>query len=201
MIENTVKLDPMQVRQVRRGYRQVGELLPKAVNMAVPAAGRKTRVQVVRGIAENVNVKQGKLYQRGNRRRPVSDRVFTVAGMRGYRLTIDKGRIALGRFDAKQHWKSGAGGGRVRTRVSYRIRAGGGRERLTDAFVIEFSSGYRGVFRREGRSRLPLRELYGPSIPEVAEKDAAVRSELDEKAGERLLEEVESRLDFLLSRI
>lgn len=201
MIESSIKLDPRQVRQVRRGYDGVADALPKAINRAVPVAGRKARVRVVKALRANVNIAQNKLYQRGNRRRPVRDRVYTVGGLRGYRLTIDKGRIPLGRFAPKQHWKKGQTRGRVRTRVSYKVRADGGRQKIHDAFAVEFSSGYMGIFRRAGAARLPLQELYGPSVPEVAEKDSAVQRAMDAEAERDLVTEVESRLDFILSRV
>lgn len=200
MIEQSVQLDPRQVRQVRRGYRGAAEALPKAVNRAIPVVGRKSRVVVVKAIRANVNVPANKLYQRGNRQRPISDRSFKVGGMAGYRLTIDKGRLPLGRFQPRQHWKGGASGGRVRTRVSYKINADGGRQKLYDAFALEFTSGYIGVFRRQGDPRLPLQELYGPSIPEVAENDSKVQRQVEVQAGEDLVTETESRLDFILSR-
>lgn len=200
MIENTIKIDPRQVRQVRRGYRGVQEALPKAMNRAVPAAGRKARVRVVRALRQNVNIAQSKLYQRGNRRRPVRDVVYTVNGLRGYRMTIDKGRIPLGRFQPRQHWRNAEGSGRVRSRVSYKVRTDGGRQKIDDAFAIAFPSGYEGIFRRVGDGRLPLIELHGPSVPEVAEKDGKVREAMGAQVEADLVAEVESRLDFILSR-
>lgn len=200
MIESSVQLDPRQVRQVRRGYGRAAELLPKAINRAIPIVGRKARVATVRAIAGNVNVRQAKLYQRGNRRRPVRDRTYKVGELVGYRMTIDKGRIPLGRFNARQHWRKGQTRGRVRSRVSYKIDKSGARRRVTDAFLLEFSSGYEGVYRRQGSGRLPLVELYGPSIPHVAERDKDVRDVMDRQAGDNLVAEVESRLDWILSR-
>lgn len=200
MIEKRIQLDPRQVRRVRRAYDDVAEALPKAVDRAIPVAGRKARVATVKALAANVNITQRKLYQKGNRRRPVRDAVFTEGGRRGYRLTLDKGRIPLGRFAPRQHWRKGETQGRVRTRVSYKVRKDGGRAKIGDAFAITFESGYTGIFRRANDARLPLRELYGPSVPEVGEKDAAVQRVMDVQAGEDLIAETESRLDFILSR-
>lgn len=51
------------------------------------------------------------------------------------------------------------------------VRSGlkGGRRQIPDAFITQVG-GHRGVFRRKGRARLPIVELKGPSIWEVARK-------------------------------
>lgn len=54
--------------------------------------------------------------------------------------------------------------------------------RMPHAFIARMPSGHEGVFERKGMSRLPIKELYGPSIghvfgkfrPQVAESMAAV---------------------------
>jgi hypothetical protein len=63
-------------------------------------------------------------------------------------------------------------------------RAQGGRRLIPGAFIARMSSGHAGVFKRKGRSRLPIQELYGPSIPRVFVQryvldatDAAARDE------------------------
>ncbi len=39
------------------------------------------------------------------------------------------------------------------------------RQIATHAFIATMPSGHRGVFTRKGKKRLPIRELYGPSLP------------------------------------
>jgi hypothetical protein len=53
--------------------------------------------------------------------------------------------------------------------VSYRIGARG-RQRLDTAFIARMRSGHTGVFRRTGDTRLPIVELFGPSITRVFSK-------------------------------
>lgn len=210
-IEAKVQLDPGQLKSTRAMYAAVRGGLVKASSSAMPIVVRKSRVSMVKAIAAEVAVPAGKLYERGNYRRPIVDRVVRSGSLNvGGEVTIKLGRIPLGRFSPTQHWKSsgskrGAGGrfasgGRVRSRVSYKIGKGGGREKIADAFLIEFASGYEGIFRREGDSRLPLYELHGPSIPEVAEKNAAVRRVMDVEAGANLVLETDRRIEFMLKR-
>jgi hypothetical protein len=50
---------------------------------------------------------------------------------------------------------------------------GGGRGRYPHAFIAQMRSGHRGVFQRGGTKRMPIFELFGPSIARVADKYTA----------------------------
>jgi hypothetical protein len=52
--------------------------------------------------------------------------------------------------------------------VTYRLS--GGRGRIESAFIATMKSGHRGVFRRKGKERLGIIELYGPSLGQVFRK-------------------------------
>jgi hypothetical protein len=52
--------------------------------------------------------------------------------------------------------------------VSYALT--GSRNRIPDAFLATMTSGHRGVFKRTGPTRLPIQELYGPSLGHVFAK-------------------------------
>lgn len=62
--------------------------------------------------------------------------------------------------------------------VSYAMQ--GGRETIPSAFIATMRSGHRGVFARKGAARLPIKELFGPSIGKVFMKfrgEAIARAE------------------------
>jgi hypothetical protein len=72
-------------------------------------------------------------------------------------------RIPLIQFnvkDSSSKLTKALGGG-----VSYTI--GNVRKSIPNAFVATMKTGHRGVFVRVGKKRLPIRELYGPSIGKV----------------------------------
>jgi hypothetical protein len=71
-------------------------------------------------------------------------------------------RIPLIDFNAKGPEPSrGKGHG-----ITYKLGAEGG-GRIENAFITTMGSGHRGVFARVGRTRLPIRELFGPSLGRV----------------------------------
>lgn len=73
--------------------------------------------------------------------------------------------IPLAQFGARQNKRG----------VSVKVKKGGGKKTLTGFFIPNLSSGHKGVFARarlglgamKGRrvNRLPIEEMYGPSIP------------------------------------
>ena len=49
-----------------------------------------------------------------------------------------------------------------------KINHKGNRKTINSAFITEVGKGYhRGVFKRETKKRLPIKELYGPSVMQV----------------------------------
>lgn len=53
-----------------------------------------------------------------------------------------------------------------------RYRLGQKRQLIPQAFIAVMKSGHQGVFKRIGKSRLPIRELKGPGISHVFMKEA-----------------------------
>lgn len=97
-------------------------------------------------------------------------------------------RIPLFLFKAKGPYPSrGKGRG-----VTY--RKGGGRANIRDAFIAKMPSGHMGVFKRSGRARLPVNQLFGPSIGRVFDlkrkKISQTGAEATEKELDRLLDRI-----------
>lgn len=106
------------------------------------------------------------------------------------RLAAGFERIPLMKFGAKGPMPSrGKGRG-----VSYRLGAGSKRNRIEDAFVATMRSGHQGVFKRVGKARLGIRELFGPSLGQVFAKYRA-------EGLARSLEVFETTLNHELERL
>ena len=73
----------------------------------------------------------------------------------------------------------------------------GGRKRYPRAFIATMGAGHRGVFERHGKLRLPIYELFGPSIAMVFKKHEQVG--LD-RAQEMLAKTLGHELEFEMSR-
>jgi len=213
-----ITVDQRKLRQVQRALAAVPGGVERAQGQAIKRTTDKARVVVVTAVHSDLAVKKSDLWQRNNRRRPIRTALSregkTVTGGRvivagdaeagGLSGSRAGGRIPLSKFKAKQHWRSGRGRGRVRTRVSYKIDRGGGRRKIEGEkqgpFLLELASGKVGVFVRKGRSRLPLVELHGPSVAHVASRQPKVRRLIDFEAAEELAKQMDSQVDRFLKR-
>lgn len=108
------------------------------------------------------------------------------------RLIARGKRIPRIEFDARGPEPSrGRGRG-----VSY--RGEGGRIRVPNAFIATVGSGgHRGVFVRRTTKRLPIRELFGPSIAHVFEK---LVPNGEARRNEVLVKNLQHEIEFALSR-
>jgi hypothetical protein len=71
----------------------------------------------------------------------------------------------------------------------------GVRTRYPHAFIATMKSGHRGVFRRKTKARLPIKELFGPSIARVFLKHVDVGLQ---RGHEQLVKNLESEFRFAM---
>lgn len=70
---------------------------------------------------------------------------------------------------------------------------------LEGAFVAEMPSDHIGVYERLGKRRLPIRQLYGPSAPQMMKEDGVMEA-IQKKAHDTVLERLEHETIRLLGR-
>ncbi len=90
----------------------------------------------------------------------------------------------------------------IRTRqtqkgVSVQVKKSRSRAVIKHAFIVTQRSGYRGVFLRVGRARYPIKQRYGPRVPDIL-SNPEVMGPILEQARERLDKNFEHEVDFLL---
>jgi len=151
---------------VRADFKQVERMLSVVQKKAIPKAGSRALNKVVKvaektaakGLADDIGIvqKESRKHLRINRARWTELQASIVATGR---------RLPLMALKAKQ----------VKKGVTYR-KQGGGRGRVQSAFIATMRSGHKGVFKRQGKQRRPIQELFGPSIPHVFVKDKISRA-------------------------
>lgn len=137
---------------------KVSTLLPRAMARALNRGISAARTVMVREVARDMGLKAGDV--RGQMRL-----VEATSGRLEAKLSSSRKRLGLIKFGAKGPVPSrGKGRG-----VTYRIGQGG-RRRIPDAFITTMPGGHEGVFVRLGKARLPIKELFGPSLGHVFAK-------------------------------
>lgn len=83
------------------------------------------------------------------------------------------------------------------TGVNY--KTGKGRGHVQHAFIATMKSGHKGVFKRKGSTRLPIKELHGPSLPKVFTNDVIMKA-MERVAGERWAKVFQQELSYELNK-
>jgi hypothetical protein len=170
--------------QFHREIRALGDRAPLAAARALNKSIASVQTQAVRDVAGDLGIAQKDV------RRGMAIQRATRATLRAT-LTVTGRRIPLIAFRAR-----GPEPSRGRGRVTYRIGASP-RTTVAGAFIARMLSGHRGVFKRRAVPRLPIVELFGPSLPRVftRAKIAAARTRL---AGELLAKNLAHEIQFLV---
>src|SRR3954462_15110896 len=144
-------------KDVQYALRDYPKKATRAIVRAMNRALTSGRTLLVQRIAADTGLKSGDIKKAMTVREASSQSLEA-------RLGLGLKRIPLIAFNARGPEPSrGKGRG-----VSYRLKGGGGR--IASAFIGTMRGGPRGVFRGSGKSRLPIRALFGPSIGHVFAK-------------------------------
>src|SRR5262245_29298618 len=139
-----ITIDARSIVSVADAYAQAGIAAPIAIARALNWTGNKARTQVARTLSRDTGVGYG-VIRNALRTTPASPAKLT------YEIGVAGAHVPLAEFHARQ-----AGRG-----VS---AAPWGQRRICQhTFIAEQLGGQ--VFKREGRARLPIRKLWGPSLP------------------------------------
>lgn len=127
---------------------QVNRAIVRAINRALGSG----RTVMVRAMAEDLKIRQADLRDA----MPIREASLTrMVGSFGASLKL----ISLFKFGARQ------------TQRGVTANTGRGRKTYAGAFIQRMpKTGHVGVFMRKGRKRLPIRELFGPSLGHVFAK-------------------------------
>lgn len=157
-------------------YRAVGSALKRSAQHGLTVG---TRI-----VTEKYAISQGELKARTrNINTIVKDTAGSYEVTFGYRGNV----IPLIKFDTK----FGADG-----RVHTRVLRSNAQQVLDNAFVAHVG-GHTGVFEREGPERFPIRELFGPSVPQAFNEE----DETTDRMTEEILKTYESRIEHEIMRV
>lgn len=67
------------------------------------------------------------------------------------------------------------------------------------AFIAIMKSGHKGVFEREGDESLPIKQLYGPSVPQMI-KNEEIMKKINDEANETLQKRIEAEINNILRK-
>ncbi|MEC0234070.1 phage tail protein [Paenibacillus kribbensis] len=175
------------LREARRQLSGMDKILKQATRSSINRATQRSKTELGRKIRERYVIKQSE-----------ATKTITVRKAGGLGLSSEiktKGKtIPLINFSVNP---------KKRPTKPKMVRAavlrGSQRKSLKRAFISNMG-GHTGVFERVGKKRLPVRELRGPAVPEMANNEEVV-AHVQEVYGDEMNKRMPHELNRLLGRL
>jgi len=167
--------------QIGRAEQLLGGIkgaLPKAQASAINRSLTTARAEIVRAVRKEYVIKAEDV------RNTIKVSNASAANPIG-RVKSMGGPIPLVKFDTSKG-----------NPVLARVKKTGAKKPIKHAFKQTMKNGYQGIFLRAGKDRYPLKQLYGPSIPQMVGNENVMKS-VEEKA----IEILDKRLNHEINRI
>lgn len=186
-----IDLDQRQLQMLELELAKIPNGVEIATRGAVNKTARWVNTRLVRGIAAAVTMKQ----------KDVRENVTLRLASRGEaaaRILISGRRVVL--FDWGGKPRSPINTRKSRQKATYQIARSTGRKHAEGSFIAKMRSGHIGIFKRVGAARLPIRELFGPSLKAVTLNTPTIRQIVSIDTREQLAINLASQVDRLLQR-
>ncbi len=182
-----ITVDESQLKRAEELLKDIPNGVNKAIVNAVNRAAQGARTDAVKKARERYYVKAKDVRKTIELKRATYENQAAIVRAEGSPLALSKFRITPRQPPARRRKKP------VKAKV---LRGGGGGE-IPGAFVAQMESGHIGVFVRAGKPRLPIKEKFGPSVPQMLEHES-VTEYVEERAREILEQRFEHELNRLL---
>lgn len=195
-----IEFSAEQIKKAEMLLGDIREAIPKVQARAINRSLTTARAAIVRAVREEYMVDADAV------RKTITIRSATAATPTGIILSAGS-PIALSKFDvgfsAEELESNGFSAVEgvsskhvLRARVLARVKKNSSRKVIKHAFSADLKSGHNGIFVRAGKSRFPIKQLYGPSVPQMI-GSKSVSKQIEEKASVTL----EKRLDHEINRV
>lgn len=157
-------------------------IVPKAASRAINKTLTTVTAEAARQIKQDIGsgISIGFIKSNLEKKQANFNSLYASVTAKGKRLPV---------IEIDPHAKQTAAG------VSYKTR--GETHEIPHAFLADMKSGHKGVFTRKDKSRLPISEKYGPSLPKVFTNNA-IMTALVNVANQRWQTTFNQEINFLM---
>lgn len=153
--------------------------VPKVVSRAINRANTAAKTAAARKIVSGYNIKSREVSATIRLKSSSPSMLRATMESQGGVIPLTKFKAANGAVGAFVQVKKGSGG------------------YIPHAFLTAFKSGHSGVFWRTSHKRLPIKELYGPSVPGMLGTDN-VSAFIEERTTQVFNERLDHEVDAVL---
>lgn len=178
-----ISAGPERLKKARNMLIGFEDEIPKVVSRAINRAIENARANVVREVRDHYNIKAKDIRTTLKISRSNSKNLAAVISSRGAPLPTMAFKVRPGTVN-----------GRRRTPLTVSVKKGQS-ENLDRAFIATLG-GSKGVYERIGGPRLPIRQLYGPSVPQMIGNEEIIKQIADQAR-----KTLDDRLDHEINRV
>lgn len=183
MLAVKVTIDERSLKEAAHILRAIPRAVPRVFRRAINRTVDTAATDLKGRVGEQITATKGSIAKSISKKKATLTNLTGSIGTKVYR----PGLIA---FSARQ----------TKHGVSYRISRTAGRKTIEHGFIAKMPSGHRGVFIRGGPSRLPIRELQGPSIWTVVTNTAGILKAVTDAAGKQLGKHIDDQVGVEFKR-
>lgn len=218
-IQYGLSLDPAQLAELQRVLAGTPKAIPTVIMRALNRGMDAAFGRVKTAITSELNLRPSDIAGGSGTKGRVSKRPAKATHLQAL-VQVSGKRIALVYFGARTlfgRFKRGEAmslrriarkTGRKPAGVTYQIGRSEGRKYIEQAFIAggkvggdaEAATTTDRVFRRVGASRLPIMELFGPSIPHVATRHRSLKSALEVDVSAVIAKRLQSQIELALQK-
>lgn len=185
-----ISVDGKQLQKATISLQFVEKNIPKAFSAALNRVGQGVKTEASKKVRETYDIRAGDVKRYGNIR-------ITKANFAKLELLLtSRGpSVPLIRFKTSPSKQSSRS-----PRVLSASVKRSGKKPIPGAFIRSMESGHAGVFKRSGKRRLPIQELFGPAVP-VMMSEPGVAEHLQNEANIRMQKRLDHEVDRVLGRL
>ncbi|QVQ56217.1 tail protein [Paenibacillus phage Pd_22F] len=175
--------DSKNFKEAAIAVKKLAQNAPKAINRAFARTGQRVQTVAVQEVRKEYIIRAGDVKKYGNLKLTQRNDDIEFRS-RGRNIRLIQFKTTPSRVVQRRPKVLKAA-----------VKRDGGKKQISGAFVQHMRNGSLGVFRRRGKQRLPIEQLYGPGVP-IMLNSAKIRDKLQDEMTKKL----EQRLEHEMNR-
>lgn len=184
MIE--IKIDTKELERIENMLSSIPKGMEKATSAAINRTLQSTRTSASRKVRERYDIKANLIKESVSLTRATQSNPYGAMISRGSPIPLIKFKVNPSKPNPRR-----------RKPIFASVKKSGGN--INGVFIAEMKNEHIGVYERVGLQRLPIRQLYGPSAPQMIGEETIIQ-ELGEEAKEVMLTRLSHEAQRLLGR-
>lgn len=179
----SVSIDPTLLHNVQNRLGTFQRKAPDVVTKALNRAMTTVAASITREVRQEYNIKAGDVRNTLSKTRASKSTLSAIVTSRGQVIPIDRFKVSPRTVQPRR-----------KKPIKIAVKKGNSLRAVKGPFVVNIN-GVK-VFRREGKKRLPVSRVMGPSVPQMIGNEE-VRNKINRTGYETFL----SRVDYEISRV